>query len=532
MTELAAPSKTLRQLMATNPSYRGDRLRLLEALYRGGEYLLGDDKIMSQLFPKHRKEEPSVYTERKKRAFYIPYAGEIIDHLVASLFQEPLSMTHTDDSEADDYYKALLVDISPPGGDKCSLNDLIKQQLLECFNKGVAYTLVDMPPQSEYANRAQQEAAGALQAYAVPVCPESVLDWEEEPNGALAWAVVYGEAKRRATPDDDRDSIEKTWTFYTKEWWRRYQLVHKITETPSAETVVPCVASGRHSFGMVPLIRMQFPGGLWAMSKLEGLAKEVLNKVSALSWAQYQHLYQELYEFEFRGDDGTCGTLVGGGSDGASPALTQTRGQGYVQTRDARSRVEFVGPSTDGFEHALKWVQSVRDEMHRVCHQMALSLDNNSAALRRSADSKAHDKASQSVILTAVGQIARAHAEMIFDAISAGRGDSDYVDMWKASGMDAYDAIDVDAAVTRYVELSTVTLHSKTAQVLLEMDLYRAALGEDIGEETYEKIEKELEANIPDEAATAKVLPMDVPPENDSTDEADAEEQASASEAA
>lgn len=517
-------SKTLRQLMATHPQYRGDRLRLLEALYKGGECLFGNDPILTSLFPTHRREEKQVYAERKRRAFYIPYAGEIIDHLVASLFQQPLSMVHADDSEPDDYYKELIADISPAGGDKCSLNDLLKQQILECFIKRQAYTLVDLPPEGDYSNRAQQESAGALNAYAVPVCPESVLDWEEEPNGALAWVVVYSEAKRRPTPDVDRDSIERTWTFYTPTDWRRYQLAHKATETPSPETVVPLVAEGRHSFGAVPLIRMQFSEGLWAMSKLEGSAKELLNKVSALSWAQYQHLFQELYEYEYRGDDGTCGTPIGGAADATSPALTQTRGQGYVQIRDARSRAEFLGPSTDGFTHALAWIQSIRDEMHRVCHQMALSLDNNSAALRRSADSKAHDKASQSVILVAVGQIARMHAEMIFDLISTGRGEADYAGTWKATGMDAYDAIDVDAAVARYVELSTVELHSKTAKVLLEMDLYRAALGENVGEDTYEKIEEELEANIPDEAATAKVLPMDVPPD-DTAEETSTEDQ-------
>lgn len=524
-------SKTLRQLEARHPQYRGDRFKLLEALYKGGECLFGtgkDDKILSQLFPQHRREEPNVYLERKRRAFYIPYAGEIIDHLVASLFQQPLSMVHGDDSEADDYYKDLVRDISPEGGDKCSLNDLIKHQILECFIKSVSYTLVDLPPHGEYANRASQEAAGALNAYAVPVCPESVLDWEEEPNGALAWAVVHSEARRRPTPDADRDTIERTWTFYTKEDWRRYRIVHKAGETPSADTVVPLVAEGRHSFGSVPLIRMRFPDGLWAMAKLEGLAKELLNKVSALSWAQYQHLFQELYEYEYRGDDGTCGTPVGGAADAASPALNQKRGQGYVQIRDARGRAEFLGPSTDGFTHALAWIQSIRDEMHRVCHQMALALDNNSAALRRSADSKAHDKASQSVILVAIGQIARAHGEMVFDLISTGRGDTEYVGAWKATGMDAYDAVDVDASVNRFVELSTVTLNSKTAKVLLEMDFYRAALGENVGEETFEQIEKELQANIPDEAEATKVIAEDAPPPEPVDEETESEAEAEA----
>lgn len=90
MIDMDAPPKTLRQLMATHPQYRGDRLRLLDALYKGGECLFGSDRIMADLFPKHRREEDGVYAERRRRAYYIPYAGEIIDHLVASLFQQPL----------------------------------------------------------------------------------------------------------------------------------------------------------------------------------------------------------------------------------------------------------------------------------------------------------------------------------------------------------------------------------------------------------------------------------------------------------
>lgn len=497
---------TFKELMAKNPAYCGQKQTELEAMYKGGRHLFENQHVINRVFPRHRDEHELVYEQRKARAFYIPYAGEIIDHLVASMLQEPIRMGLGDDAEIDDYYQDLQEDISPPGGEKCSLNELLKEQVLTAFVKGKAWTLVDMPEANEaFPTLGEQEKSGALSGYAVPVSPESVLDWECDSSGALLWAIVYSESKPRPTPFSPRDTMLRTWTIYTREGWARYQLAKKSNETVGDNDKADLIGSGLHSFGAVPLIRLSLPDGLWAMAKMEGIAKEIFNKASALSWAQYNSLFPELYEYD-PPKDASCGTEIGV-SQPSGNATAQKRGQGYVQERPHGASAGFVGPDTSGFEHASKHLQEMRDEMHRVSHQMALTLDNNSAALRRSAESKAHDKASQAVILTAVGQVLRDHCERIFNMLSAARMDAEFVGEWKASGMEKFDATDTSGIVAEAVELSTVDIPSKRFQVLHKLKVCRAVLGEDIGEEAYDEIEKELEESISSEALAPKLLP-------------------------
>ena len=51
---------------------------------------MGDKKVFERLFPSTKFEPTNLYAERKARAFYFPYAGTIIDSLIAGLSSDPL----------------------------------------------------------------------------------------------------------------------------------------------------------------------------------------------------------------------------------------------------------------------------------------------------------------------------------------------------------------------------------------------------------------------------------------------------------
>jgi hypothetical protein len=126
---------------------------------------------------------------------------------------------------------------------------------------------------------------------------------------------------------------------------------------------------------------------------------------------------------------------------------------------------------------------------------MALAADNSAAALRRSADSKGHDKASAVVVFEALGQIARKFTEDLCDMVARGRQNADLVGKFQANGMAKFDAISADAEVERSVNLEQVSIPSPTFQRLRKLELCKAVLP-DLTTEQIEAIEDELEVAI------------------------------------
>lgn len=510
------PYRVLRQ---THPSHDRDYLRRLRALYSGGRKLLGDEVLMREVFPQHRNEHGAVYAERCRRAFYTPHAAELIDHLVASLMAVPVDvelvgLDGEPRKDVPETWANFLTDLSPPGGEKCSMQRLLREQILNALQVKTAWTLVDMPQSDplQYDSRAAQEKSGALDVYAVALDSEAVLDWDEDASGELTWAVVYVREQRRAGWAGNRNLVTERWVCYDKIHWEVYELPpHKEDADVSPDAPVPRVAEGPHPFGRVPLVRLCLPDGLWAMAKLEGLAREHFNKRSALAWAELQSLLPELYEF--LGPEISSGVaVVGANQESDTRATDQPRGQGFVQTRGSQDRAEYVGPDSAPFAHAIKSCQDVRDEMHRVMLEMALSTESSSsAAIGRSGLSKMQDRAATVAILIALSEYVREHALLVMDMACAGRGDLDLVGSWRAGGGDKYDAAGVTEVVQQAVELSTVEIDSPTFKRLHQLGIAKAVLGANASQEDLEKIEAELEERIELEDA-AKMEPPEPPP--------------------
>lgn len=471
----------------THPEYDAKYWDRLKAFYAGGECLL-KSRIFTDLFPRHLNERQEVYAERVSRAFYINYAGEIIDHIVSALLMHPVQISS--DEKTDEFYKAFADDVSFGGGRTLSIHQLVRQQVLMALICRRAWTLVDFPPVAEALGEdltaADQEKLGVMEAYALPLDPAMVMDWEETADGALIWVKTCVDKVDRSFDSIDK-YITSEYTIYRPSDWARYSIKWDPTKgEPKPTDEVALVDQGAHSFGKVPLLRLELPEGLWAMNKLESMCREYLNKRCALSWAEFKTLFQQLYEFE--GEGGDCLEGEGPGND-PNRFTNQTRGPGYVQVRGQGDRAEFVGPSSEPFSHALNSLKDLRDEMHRVTHQMALSFDNHALALRRSGDSKQQDKKDSTIILDALGQLAREHVKNIFDTVAVGRGDSV---TFNVGGLDEYDSVDVAGSIDEATKLQTLSLPSQTFKTEYAFNLVKTVLGEKVSTETLEAIKSEL----------------------------------------
>lgn len=506
------PYKTLVQ---RHPDYDERFWRKLRALYAGGKTLYGDAQLFEELFPRHRNELETVYEERKRRAYYIPYAGELIDHLVAGLFRQEIEVSLAGEQAEDGteeeedlppWYNAFTQDVSPPGGKVQSLNQLLRDQITCSLICGWTWTLVDLPllrdqdgQALQFSDRVAQEEAGALDAYACAIMPECVIDWEEDGTGELIWALVWTVDRKRDGLAGSRNMVTERWTYYTRSSWARYELRHPADKTPNENDSVPLIDSGTHTAGRVPLVKLAVPDGLWAMSKLEGLAREHLNKRAALSWAETQSLLPELYEF--LGPDDASGAVVAEAAEDPNRATAQPRGQGFVQIRGGNDKAEYVGPDTSPFDHALKSCNNLRDEMHRVMHKMSLSVDNTAAALKRSGESKAEDRNAEVAIMVYLGKLLRDHAEAVMFMVALMRAEEELATRFEATGMEKYDAQAAAQAVSEAVEIDSLNIESATFRRLHRKALCRTILGDEATPEDYAQIDQELEDNIPDEIA-------------------------------
>lgn len=517
VTFSAPASVKIKVLQQTRPDdYDAQYTRRLRALYEGGKKLLSDGVLLAEIFPAHRAEHPNVYRERVRRAFYVSYAAEIIDHIVAALMAEPVRPC-LDDGTTDDetplppFYEELTEDVSPAGGEKRTLHEFLRERVLEALVTKKAWALVDLPDtgSQEFASRKEQEDAGGDRAYFLPLATESVIDWETDDDGELLMAVVYTTSSRRLGIAGDRSATTHKWRIYTREAWALYEFVETPSNTIDPEKEARLAAEGAHTFGRVPLLAMTLPPGLWAMNKLEGPAREHFNKRNMLAWGEAQSLLPELYEF--LGPEGVSGGVIPSeNQQDASRATTQPRGQGYVQQRGAEDKAEFVGPSAEPFKEARSSCAELRDEMHRVMHQMALSADNSGAALKRSAESKQQDAAATGVVLGALGQLARKFVCALYEMAALGRADAEVQGKWHCDGLDRFDALAPDAIIERMVNDSTIgeKVPSATYQRLANMQRVEAVL-EGLTPDQREQIEKELEENITPESV-APVDPMDM----------------------
>jgi hypothetical protein len=501
----------------THPDYLPDYWAKCRALYAGGRRLLCDKKVLRDVFPQHGAETVEVYHERCHRAYYLNYAGSVIDLIVAGLFEESPSAEGT--PEPDKWYADWFTDVSRPGGKVLPFNDLLKEQVLTALCLRRAWTLVELPAPAQGAadgqpaNLAEQEQSGALDCYAVPIDPECVRDWECDDDGELMWALLAFKRQKRAGLEGDRKTIEEEYVYYTPEAFQRYVIEYKEDKPPNDNDPVPLVAEGPHSFGRVPLSVLELTDGMWAMGKLESIAAAHMNAVNALSWATLKSLFPTPTAYIAAEDMGNEIT-----SD-SRRAVTQARGPSNIVTLGEKDRFEYVGPSADPFDHAMSQADRLRDEMYRVVHSMAASVDNSGAALQRSGKSKEMDMHHTSTILKWLGQAVSRHAVEVLHLVGAGRADPETE--WQIHGMEEFDAPNAEQMLAEAQSVDTISIPSATFQRLYKFTIAKECLGDDATGEDLDTIKKELEGNISNEMFQAPEVAPGMPGEPAEDEEKD-----------
>ncbi len=480
-----------KHLTRRHPAYQVGYWRRLRAFHEGGRALLADDELMDEVFPRHAAERGEIYAERKRRAVYVNYAGFLCHQLRAHLFADPLTVTREPAQREAAFYEAFLADCSPRGGKRTAWETLLREQVTQAMVMQTAWTLVSLPAtDGSYGSRAEEEAAGALQVYAVPVPAESVINWHDEGDGALQWALIYYTEKNRSSLDYDDQVTRHVYEYYTAESWARFVVEEgPDRKQPAPDDVIHAADGGAHTCGRVPLVRLQLPASQWVMDRLESVVRGGFNKENALYWAEYKALFSQLYEFRERDMPGIDEAI--GQNTSVKDIVSQPRGPGYAQIRYKGEDARYITPDTSAFTHARESLKDLRAEMSRVLHALSLSADVSLNALRRTAESKRMDLQPMTAFLGELGRMAREHTVDVLDLAARARGDHGM--RFVAGGLEEFDPIAVGDLVEQALLVSQLDLPSSTFQRRYKGRVMRTVLGIDADEDTVQAIQRELE---------------------------------------
>lgn len=450
----------------------------LQALYVGGEAFKAK---LDKFLPAKPFEPWETHAARKNEAAYRNYLGPIVDYFASMLFSErPVAKAKLDGKEVtepDKFWSEFREDADANGGD---LDAVFKDRLTQAMISGKSWLRVHAPTVDRIAeSKLEFDELGLGECWLEPLAYDQVLDWETDQSGRLEWAITHRTEAKRTSISGDRKNIVETWEFLTPDSIETYAVAYHVDRKPSEETQVSFISSVPHPFGAVPLVRLELPTGLWVASRLETPQLAHFRTSNAQTWGMSRSCF-------------------------AMPVLKLAEqdkppvmGAGNGILLGLEESLEWASPSGIPFEALGKEIAAQKDEIYRIAHQMALGVDNNAAAVGRSADSKATDAASTRVILLSFSRIVKEAIERTYDLIGKARGEEL---TWSIDGLDDFAALDVNGFAETLALVDKVGgIPSKTFEVQTKQRLAEALL-RDLDETTKATIRKEIEANAKDPA--------------------------------
>lgn len=474
---------TIQQLNHRRAGCDPAETRRLRALYEGGRLFKAH---LDEFLPQRPMESPDRHTLRKQEAVYRNYLGPIIDFFTSLLFtSKPVAKAKVGKDvveEPGDYYEAFRKDCDRGGTD---IDALFKRLLTDALVAGVSWVRIGHPvAESDPRNLAEFERSGIGDSWIRQVDNEDVLDWDYDDSGVLEWAVVHSAKSKRISLSDTSNWITETWEHFLPDRIEIYRISYAQNKRPEANTEVPLVETIPHRYGVVPLYRVELPPGLWVANRLETPQLGHFRLSNAQTW----------------GMTATCYAMsVVKVND--PERFKQTMGAGYGFMIKPDEDVEWTAPPIGPFEALGTEIKAHKDEIYRIVSSLAMGVDNNAAAVGRSAESKQSDAEATRVVLLAYARVIKEAIERIYDTISRARGDK-YT--WTISGLDDFAAKDLSGLVDVLEKIDKFGgVPSRTFQIQMMRRLTESMLP-DLDEKTKQTIRDELESGIADQSAAAR----------------------------
>lgn len=486
-------------LTRTHADYGAATLSEVDDFYAGGYQLAANARRYLPALPGESTER---YEHRIRTAGYINYLAEIVDKMVGDLFNGELNVAPVKATDGDAFYSDFSGDADRAGH---SFAELLEGTVRDALLKRRGILAFDLPRRDPNApapaTLADEDATGGRRAFAYSLAPECLINWKDDGRGGFAWLVIRTCESVQPSPVAPTLTREqfKIWQMANgRAAWLLFELTYDPEKSPPNErTEVPLVDGGVTALDRIPVMVLTPPRGLVMGDKLGPLAREHYQRRSELVSAIKRSLVaipivklaSELGAF----GESLPAEVQQNPARGRDP-VGQFAARGFMVVGSEDS-VSFAEPEGKAYVIADRQLADLKDEMHRVVHMMAAAVSNTPSSLGRSGLSKKADVSATSVVLDALGRMARSFAERCYALVSATRGEPT---KWKATGLDTFEVDDRGEVLNEAVKVDLIGIPSRTFKAEFKKRLAHKLL-QDVEPDTLKKICDEIDASTRDE---------------------------------
>lgn len=378
-------------LNATHKDYDREMLKQWRALFEGGKWWR---ELLDTWLPKFDQETDEAWSLRKSRALYENVAGPIGELLAGGLMTQPPIIQKFDKA----WFPEFRLDVDNKGTD---LESWFQARLMEAMQGGRSYAWVNLPDRNGqlFQSRADEEAAGALNAFLVPLRAIDVIDWETDGRGKLLWIMHRGKTTRRVSLGEKRRTVW-TWTYIDSEVIRRWEWMSRdkdgmTLDEPEPHEEIDELETIEHRMGELPIIKLRLKPATHLMRKVRDNAVALLRAQIDLDHSLHRGAHALLWILsKWEPDKPVLG----------SGAFMQLR-------RDANGggedKIGYAAPPAEIFEPLARRITQLREAMFRSMHQMAVSADGNATRAQMSGESKQADWRATEIVLSAYADALR-----------------------------------------------------------------------------------------------------------------------------
>ena len=501
-------------LRQTHPEYTLGIWTELQDFYLGGYHLL---QRTGAYVPPQADESQTRYGDRLKSIGYINYLGQIIDYYVSALFSQELQVTDAPDSSnpntpgelSDPTFYAAFESDADLGG--TAFASVIRDAFRDAILLKRALVCVDFPDVGQQATtRLEEESLGANRAYVYRMPLEQLVNWEVDRYGLYKFCVAYTLSSNQDSPADFRGGVLhhefKIWTIEHGGFarWDRYAIDQTKTEPIDPKMPVPWIDGGETSFRRIPILSFELRDGLWVGNKVGPLAKEHFARRSILVEAENKSMMAVPYVKrgpEIGAIGGEVPSMTQQDSNRGSNPVRRFQNSGWVAL-GAGDDLGFAEPEGKAYQIVSAELHQLKDEMHRVVHQMAASVDNKASSTRRSGDSKKQERVAEAIILTQFGKDIREFSRVIYKTISDARRE-DIV--WVTRGLDRFESDDRETLLAEAIQVDMVRIPSTTFLTEYKTQL-AFRLVENLNAQTADVIRAEIVSGVKKDLAASEAL--------------------------
>ncbi|MBP9825379.1 MAG: hypothetical protein KBF21_14235 [Thermoanaerobaculia bacterium] len=471
-----------------HPTYDAEQLQQLHALYEGGKAW---HALKTHWLPGGGSEPGALCEERRDRAKYTNYDATIIDLITSQLFGEPPQVTvkGEGDAEPDAAAQEHAEDLSEiADGAALPFASLARAAFTDAQIYRRAWWMVELPATSQeaYADRLEQERAGALNAYLRPFAPPSVINWKAS-GTRPEWVVVREQQLEQVGPLDAPERVTR-WTvvdtkairvFVVRQQERTGGGFDDLTDEQEAKEATN-IAHGRTDADgkpLCPVVMMELPAGLHTGGKLLDPAAALCRAENELDWAVWRAANELLVIRD---------KLL----DPKAPTL----GHGYfLRLGDDNAEAYYAAPSGVALEVLSDRVKELRGELYRIVQQMALAADPSASKGRVSADSKREDWAASDRMLTSYADELRAFlTEAIRQALAVRTQQAVDSSTVQIEGLDGWQRDTTEAFLANLaLAIEAKTLSPKFLEVAAKQQV-RRVMGDTVTPAELEEIDDEI----------------------------------------